>query len=76
VPKFLTQEQVDTYWRHGFLSPVDMTPEDEKLGLRREFERVEADYDSMHYMVKPHLVTGFCTIPGFWMRSRTSSVPT
>ncbi|MBC6439176.1 MAG: class II aldolase/adducin family protein [Rhodospirillales bacterium] len=57
MPKFLTQEQVDSYWRDGFLSPVDIMSKDEALEIRSELERVEAAYGSVHFMAKPYLVT-------------------
>ena len=39
--KILTQEQVDSFHRDGFLSPIDIFSEEEALNYRTELEAAE-----------------------------------
>src|SRR5215471_5547382 len=62
MPKFLTEEQIETYREQGFLSPIRIMSEDEAVALRRQLEAVEARTggplkgDIRH---KPHLLFPF-----------------
>ncbi len=51
--KKLTAEQVDGYWRDGFVSPVDVMSREDAGALRRRVEDNEAQFGAVHYMVKP-----------------------
>ena len=57
MPKSLSQQQIDAYWRDGLVSPIEVMTEDDAAACRAELEAVEARYGAVHYMVKPYLVT-------------------
>lgn len=44
MPKVLTQQQIDQYHEQGFISPIDVMPEDEALSYRHRLEAIERDY--------------------------------
>lgn len=44
MPKVLTQEQIDFYHEHGYLSPITVMSEDEALHYRQRFEEAERQY--------------------------------
>ena len=44
MPKFLTQQQVDEYHRHGFLSPIEVMSEDEARHYAQRLEDAESRY--------------------------------
>jgi hypothetical protein len=62
MPKFLTEQQIETYREQGFLSPIRIMSEDQAIALRRQLEAVEARTggplkgDIRH---KPHLLFPF-----------------
>jgi hypothetical protein len=44
VPKVLTSEQIEQYHEEGFISPVRVMSTDEALSIKKELERVEAEF--------------------------------
>jgi len=44
VPKVLTSEQIEQYHDEGFISPVRVMSTDEALSIKKELERVEAEF--------------------------------
>ena len=58
MPKYLTEEQVETYHRDGFLGPVDLLTTEEAAELRCKIEEVEAkwgDQIQSRCKIKAHL---------------------
>ena len=54
--KFLSDEQTRTYWRDGFLTPIEIMSEAEAFELRQRMEAVEAAHGPLHYRRNPHLL--------------------
>ena len=46
--KFLSDEQTRTYWRDGFLTPIEIMSEAEAFELRQRMEAVEAAHGPHH----------------------------
>ena len=44
MPKVLTSEQIERYHDEGFISPVRVMSTDEALSIKKELERVEAEF--------------------------------
>ncbi|MCZ6470299.1 MAG: phytanoyl-CoA dioxygenase, partial [Gammaproteobacteria bacterium] len=44
MPKFLSKQKVDLYHEQGYLSPIDVMPEDEALAYKNRLEQAELDY--------------------------------
>ena len=44
MPKVLTSEQIEQYHDEGFISPVRVMSTDEALSIKKELERVEAEF--------------------------------
>ncbi len=44
MPKVLSQKQIEQYHEQGFISPVDVMPEDEALSYKEKLERTERNY--------------------------------
>lgn len=42
MPRMLTQEQIDGYWRDGYVTPIRVMTEDEACEIRRKLETHEA----------------------------------
>lgn len=40
----LSQSQIDTYWRDGYLFPIPVMPATEAVALRQDLEQIEADW--------------------------------
>ncbi len=55
----LNEEQVATYHRDGFVSPVRVMTEADAALLRGEMEAVEARRGRLHYLDKPHMLLPF-----------------
>lgn len=54
--KFLSEAQVDSYHRNGFLSPLTVMTAERARGCRQRVEAAEAAFGAMHYITKPHLL--------------------
>ena len=58
MPKFLTNKQVDSYHRDGFVGPIDLMSAEEAAELRRKIEDVEAKWGTqiqVRCKIKAHL---------------------
>jgi len=54
--KRLSDNEIEAYWRDGFVSPIDVMSEAEACAMRRRVEEIETRFGAVHYMVKPYLV--------------------
>jgi len=62
MPKLLTQQQIERYQEQGFLSPIDIMPEEEALEYARRLEAAEREFpDELNAEKRnnPHLAFGF-----------------
>ena len=58
MPRVLTEEQVETYHRDGFVAPIDLLTEVEAAALRRGIEDIEAGIEGemqARFKIKAHL---------------------
>ena len=62
MPKILTQQQVEQYRQQGFLSPIDVMPEEEASRYAQQLQAAEVEYPqelNAENRNNPHLAFGF-----------------
>ena len=62
----LTEDQVDQYWRDGFIFPIEIFPVGEAADFRAELEQIENDWreaDLPHPLLQYKRINSNCVMP-------------
>ncbi len=71
----LTEDQVDQYWRDGFIFPIEIFPVGEAADFRAELEQIENDWreaDLPHPLLQYKRINSNCVMP---MAARLATNP-